>query len=188
MSESLSAAEYEKSLASASKWSLIGGVLAIIVGLVAIFVPAFTAFTSVSITLFLGWILLFGGAVMLVDAFGAEGASQKILHGLLAIVTGAVGLYLLVAPLDGTYKLTVILVIWFVAVGFIRLVSGIAHLGQQGAGFLMFNGFVSLLLGLLIANNLPSSATWAIGLLVGIELLFAGMTSVALHFAIKNSQ
>jgi uncharacterized membrane protein HdeD (DUF308 family) len=76
------------------------------------------------------------------------------------------------------------LVIWFVAVGFGRIAGGLAALGTPGAGLTIVNGAVSLLLGILIAKELPESSDWAIGLLVGIDFvifgLFALWTALAL--------
>ncbi len=168
----------------ASKWALVGGILSICAGTVAIIVPAVA---SVTTAIFIGWILVFAGAVTFVDAFSVKNAGRIAVRLVLAALTVGVGVYLLVEPLRGTYTLTVMLVIWFVAVGILRLVLGLAHLGQPGAGLLVFNGVVSLVLGILIGNNLPSSADWAIGLLVGIELIFAGITAIAVHAALKRS-
>jgi uncharacterized membrane protein HdeD (DUF308 family) len=71
-------------------------------------------------------------------------------------------------------------VIWFVATGTARLVIGLAELGAPGAGMVVLRGVLALALGILIAEQLPSSADWAIGLLVGVDLIFAGVTLVAL--------
>ena len=103
------------------------------------------------------------------------GLRHKLLRGLVAGLTFAAGLYLLVSPLEGTFTLTVMLVIWFVAVGILRIATGIAELGEPGAGYTILAGAVSLLLGVLIAVELPSSADWAIGLLVGIDFIVYGL-------------
>lgn len=172
-------------LKSASKFTLVWAILAIGTGVVAIIVPAVATVTT---AIFIGWILIFAGAVTFIDAFAAPSAARIALRVVLAVLTIAVGIYLLVEPLKGSYTLTVMLVIWFVAVGFIRLAAGLANLGRPGAGMYIFNGAVSLLLGILIGNNLPSSADWAIGLLVGIELIFSGITAIVIHSAIKDAQ
>jgi uncharacterized membrane protein HdeD (DUF308 family) len=174
----------QSEIQKASKWTLAGGILSICAGIVAIIVPAVA---SVTVAIFIGWILVFAGAVTFVDAFSVRSFGRIAVRLLLAVLTIGVGIYLLVEPLRGTYTLTVMLVIWFVAIGILRLVLGLAHIGQPGAGLLVFNGAVSLVLGILIGNNLPSSADWAIGLLVGIELIFAGITAIAVHSALKRS-
>jgi uncharacterized membrane protein HdeD (DUF308 family) len=80
------------------------------------------------------------------------------------------------------------LVIWFVAIGFVRLAGGLAHLGLPGAGTTAFSGLLSIVLGILIAEKLPSSADWAIGLIVGIDLLFFGVNALMLAAAAGGDQ
>jgi uncharacterized membrane protein HdeD (DUF308 family) len=96
------------------------------------------------------------------------------------VLTFAAGLYLLVAPLEGTFTLTVMLVIWFVAIGVLRIAMGVADWGAPGAGWVVLGGVLSLVLGLLIAEQLPESAAWALGLLVGIDMLFSGVQLIDL--------
>jgi uncharacterized membrane protein HdeD (DUF308 family) len=164
---------------------LAAGILSILAGIVVIAVPAIG---SVGMAIFLGWILIFASGIVLVDAFSSPGFSRTAFRVVLAIVTFAAGLYLLVAPLRGTYTLTVMLVIWFVAVGFTRIIVGIAEHGQPGWGLTVINGALSLILGILIGNRLPESSDWAIGLLVGIDLLFYGMTMVAAWSAVRHGR
>jgi uncharacterized membrane protein HdeD (DUF308 family) len=166
-------------------WLLVAGILALVAGVVAIVVPAVA---SVATAIFIGWILVFASGFLLFDAFaGGVQFARTSFRLLLAVVTFAAGLYLLVSPLDGTFTLTVMLVIWFVAVGFIRIVVGIAeYKSVPGAGLVIFSGVISLILGLLIANELPEAADWAIGLLVGIDLIFYGITVLALWWATRK--
>jgi uncharacterized membrane protein HdeD (DUF308 family) len=162
---------------------LAAGVLAIGAGLVAIIVPAAG---SAGMAILLGWVLVFAAGVLLVDAFSVVTFARTAFRVLLALATFAAGVYLLVSPLHGTYGLTVMLVIWFVAVGFTRIVIGIAEHGAPGWGLVVLNGALSLVLGILIANKLPESADWAIGLLVGIDLLFYGSTMVFAWYALGH--
>jgi uncharacterized membrane protein HdeD (DUF308 family) len=96
------------------------------------------------------------------------------------VLAFAAGLYMLVAPLDGAFTLTVILVIWFFASGSARLAVGFSEHGAPGAGLMVFSGLLAIGLGLLIALDLPSSADWAVGLIVGIDLIFGGVSLLAL--------
>lgn len=163
---------------------LVAGILAILAGIAAIVVPAVA---SVGMAIFIGWILVFASGVTLVDAFSGSTFSRTAFRVVLAVVTFGAGVYLLVAPLRGTYTLTVMLVLWFVAVGFTRIVVGIAEHGEPGWGFTVLNGAISLILGIMIARRLPESADWAIGLLVGIDLLFYGTTMVAGWYALRHA-
>ena len=160
---------------SGRKFLVISGVLAIVAGLVAIVVPAVA---SVGTAVFIGLMLLLSSLAIGLGAIAVEGAGRKLLRGLIALLTFAAGLYLLAAPLDGAFTLTVMLVIWFVAVGITRIATGLAELGTPGAGYTIFAGVVSLVLGIFIGNELPSSADWAIGLLVGIDFLMYGVLAL----------
>ena len=163
---------------------LVAGILAFVAGMVAIVVPAVA---SVGMAIFIGWILIFASGVALVDAFSGSTFARTAFRVVLAVVTFAAGLYLLVAPLRGTYTLTVMLVLWFVAVGFTRIVVGIAEHGEPGWGLTTLSGAISLILGVMIARRLPEAADWAIGLLVGIDLLFYGTTLIAAWYALRHA-
>jgi uncharacterized membrane protein HdeD (DUF308 family) len=106
----------------------------------------------------------------------------------LAVATFAAGIYLLVAPLEGTYTLTVMLVIWFVASGFTQIMIGLAEWKLPGAGLMAASGALSLILGILIANRLPEAAAWAIGLLVGVQLVFYGLAAVGTWYALGRTE
>jgi uncharacterized membrane protein HdeD (DUF308 family) len=161
---------------------MIAGVLEVILGAVAIIVPAVA---SVATAIFIGWVLVFASGFYAWDAFSVRHRGRTALRLVLAVLTFAAGVYLLVAPLDGVFTLTVMLVIWFAATGTARLVMGLAELGTPGAGWLAATGAMSLILAILIAVQLPSSAGWAIGLLVGINLLFSGMALIGLARELK---
>jgi uncharacterized membrane protein HdeD (DUF308 family) len=133
------------------------------------------AIASIATAIFVGWLLVFASALFVVDAFSTRDGRRIALRLLIAALSFAAGFYLLVAPLDGAFTLTVVLSMWFLAVGVARIATGIAQHRVPGAGMLVLNGALSLLLGLLIALQLPSSGTWAIGLVVGIDLLFTGV-------------
>jgi uncharacterized membrane protein HdeD (DUF308 family) len=154
---------------------VLGAVAAIAVGVVAILVPAVA---SVGTAIFTGFVLVAASVAIGLDALAAEGLGSKLLRGLAALLTLAAGLYLLVSPLDGTFTLTVMLVIWFVSIGIAQLAVGCAELGSPGAGYTIASGATSLVLGVLIGRELPSAADWAIGLLVGIQLVVFGLVSL----------
>ena len=93
---------------------------------------------SVATAIFIGWLLMFASALYVVDAYSIRADRTRMaLRLVMAVLTFAAGLYLLVAPLDGTFTLTVMLVLWFVAIGVARIVIGIMDrswlLGISGA-------------------------------------------------------
>jgi membrane protein HdeD len=156
--------------------TLVAGGLAVLGGIVAILVPALA---SVAIDLLVGWALVGLSAFVLIDAFSRHGFTRIAGRVLLGLATFAAGVYLHVAPLEGTYTLTVMLVIWFGAAGLTQIMIGLAEWKLPGAGLMALSGVASVVLGVLIANRLPEAAAWAIGLLVGIQLILYGMTAVA---------
>jgi uncharacterized membrane protein HdeD (DUF308 family) len=165
-------------------WLLVAGFLSILGGLAAIAVPAIA---SVTIAIFVGWLLIFTGIVMAIDAFSQRERGRVAVRALNAVLAVAVGIYLIVAPLSGTLTLTFILTAWFFATGAIMLAGAWQLRGIGGAGLMALNGALSLILGLLIAVDLPSSADWAIGLLVGINLLFWGVRALVAAGALQRA-
>jgi uncharacterized membrane protein HdeD (DUF308 family) len=153
------------------------GVLAIALGCVAILVPAVA---SVGTAIFIGWILIVAGAFLVAGAFTAQSIGTVMLRLLWAFLTVIVGLWLVIEPHNGTLTLTIVLGIYFLFMGVTRVAVAFASRGQPGAGLVGLGGFAGLLIGILVLVELPSSADWAIGLLVGIDLLFAGWTLVSL--------
>jgi uncharacterized membrane protein HdeD (DUF308 family) len=158
---------------------MIAGVLALLLGFVAIVVPAVA---SVGIAIFIGWILVLASGFEIVDALAVRDRGRMVMRLVFALLTFAAGLYLLVAPLRGVFTLTVVLVIWFFASGTARVLVGVAERGVPGAGMTIVSGLLSIALGILIAVKLPSSAEWAIGLIVGVDLLFAGTVLVSIAY------
>jgi uncharacterized membrane protein HdeD (DUF308 family) len=155
----------------ARRWLMVAGSLALLVGIVSIAVPVIA---SVTTAIFVGWVLL---------AFGIAAAIYAISHraplrGLEALVALAAGFYLLVFPLHGTVTLTFVLAVWFFASGVFSLAYALQWRGAPGWWLLVLGGVSSVILGFLIAASLPSSAAWAIGLLVGINLVFWGVRAL----------
>jgi uncharacterized membrane protein HdeD (DUF308 family) len=162
-------------------WKLLMGIgiLAILTGCFAILVPAVA---SVGTAIFIGWVLVFVGGVLIAAAFSAHSAGSLVVRLIWAILTLIVGLWLIIEPHNGTLTLTFVLGIYFLFMGVTRIAVAFLGRGQQGAGLMGLSGFCGLVIGILVLAKFPSSADWAIGLLVGIDLIFAGwtLTSIAL--------
>jgi uncharacterized membrane protein HdeD (DUF308 family) len=159
------------------------GVIAILIGCVAILVPAVA---SVGTAIFIGWILVIAGAFLIAGAFMAHSIGSVLLRLAWALLTVIVGLWLIVEPHNGTLTLTLVLGIYFLFMGITRIGIAFAGRGQPNAGLLGLSGFAGLLIGILVLAKFPSSADWAIGLLVGIDLIFAGWTLVAVALVGKD--
>jgi uncharacterized membrane protein HdeD (DUF308 family) len=155
----------------ARRWLTVAGVIALIAGLAAIAVPIVA---SVAIAVFVGWMLLLAGIPMAAHAI----ARREVIRGLEAFVTLIAALYLLLFPLSGTVTLTFVLSVWLFASGFLSLSAAAQLRGDPEAWMIAAAGVLSLILGFLIAASLPSSAAWAIGLPVGIDLIFWGVRAL----------
>jgi uncharacterized membrane protein HdeD (DUF308 family) len=102
------------------------------------------------------------------------------------VITLIAGLYLLIFPLSGTVSLTFILAVWFCTSGLLSLIAAVRRPDAPDMAMTAFGGALSVILGVLIAASLPSSAGWAIGLLVGINLIFWGVRALAGARALKR--
>lgn len=171
-------------LRQARRWLLVTGALSIVAGALALLVPVVA---SVATAIFIGWVLVFAGIVMGVNAHQRRAAASPALHYLNAALTLLVGLYLLIFPLTGTVTLTFMLAVWFLGIGAIELLAAFRARGVSGTWVIALNGAVSTALGVLIAMDLPSSAVWAIGLLVGINLVFWGVRAIIIAMALRRS-
>jgi uncharacterized membrane protein HdeD (DUF308 family) len=171
-------------LRSARRGLIATGILSIIVGVVALAVPAAA---SVGTALFLGWVLVFAGFVMTAHSFSrgsAGGITLGVLDGPLTLL---VGLYIVIFPLSGTVTLTFALAVWFFGIGVLEVLAAWRARGQPMAAVFAFSGVLSAILGALIVADLPSSAAWAIGLLVGINLVFWGVRALMLASMLKRA-
>jgi len=167
------------------RWLLTSvGVLALLGGIGAIIVPAVA---SVTMTIFIGWMLMFYGVVSFVRALGAHARrSTKLWRVLNALLAFAVGFYLVVLPLSGAITLTFLLAVWFFGTGVFSIAAAVELRRAPGVGWLVFDGILSLVLGVLIAVDLPSSAAWAIGLLVGVYLVWWGAGALTAAWALRR--
>jgi len=164
---------------------LIEGILLMILGLAAIIVPPLA---SLAVTIFLGWMFLISGAAGLAVTFWARqlpGFGWSLLSALLAI--GA-GLVLLVQPAAGALTLTIVVGAYFLAEGVATIMYSLEHRRELSArwSWLLFAGLLDLLIAAIIITGLPGSALWAVGLLVGINLLFGGVSLIGMALAARQ--
>ena len=161
-------------------WFLALGIVLIIVGFAAIVWP-FPA--TVAAKTVLGWLFLIGGIFMIIHAFqapGWQGFLWSLLVGILYLVAGG---YLAFFPLTGLLTLAFLLIILFAVEGIFEIILAFRLRPHEGWGFMLLSGIAALAVAVLIALDLPGSATWALGLLVGINLLFSGWSYVFLALA-----
>jgi uncharacterized membrane protein HdeD (DUF308 family) len=160
------------------------GVLLALLGLAAIIYPAVATAT---INILAGVLLIIAGVLSFGFAFSARDTGGVTLWIVVALVAIVVGIVFLSAPDIGTVTLTVLLAIWFIISGLTKIVAAFEQRGRTGAGVVAVNGVLSLILGALIAAELPDSSDWAIGLLLGIMFLVDGVGLIVLGWMARRA-
>jgi uncharacterized membrane protein HdeD (DUF308 family) len=161
---------------------LLEGILLIVLGTFAVLVPAVA---SVAATIVFGWILLLSGLIGLVATLRARQAPGFGWSMLSAVIGIAAGIILLAMPLQGTLSLTAVLIAFLLIEGVASILYALEHRkGSSGRwSWMLASGIVDLVLGLILLAGLPGTAVWALGLLIGINMIFGGWALVwmALH-------
>lgn len=160
------------------------GILMILLGAFAILIPNIATW---GMTVLVGWILVIGSGFLFAWSFTAPSALNLVVRVLWSLLTLGAGVFILVNPDKGAKALTLILIIYFLLSGAIRLGAAFAQRGIRGAGWLGLSGALSLVIGAIFWVDYPSSADWAVGLLVGIDLVFAGWTLILLSQEVKEA-
>lgn len=159
------------------------GFFAIVLGVIAIIAPAVAAGAVVIIV---GLTLLAVGIAEVVEGFRAASGSDRWVPLLLGLISGIAGVLVLAHPILGLGFLTLLLVAFFIVEGLFKLVAAFRYRPHPGWLWMLAGGALSLVLGLLIWNQWPLSGVWAIGILVGVDLLTTGLSLVVLGSAVKS--
>ena len=159
------------------------GVIAIILGILAMMMPGLT---GVSVVYLLGVIVLVAGIVRMIWAFQAGSLGRGLLMFAIGLLTLLAGFALLAHPLFASGVLTIMLAVYFILDGIGEIAAGIRVRPANGWGWLLFGGIVSIWLGLMIWRQFPLSGLWAIGILLGIKLFFIGLIMVTAGSAVRS--
>jgi len=161
---------------------LVEGVVLLVLGLTAVVIPPLA---TLAVTILFGWLFLVSGVMGLITTFWmrqAPGFWWALVSAVLGIVVGAL---LLALPVSGAFSLTIVLVAFFIIEGVASIMFALDHKRELSGrwGWMLASGVVDLILGAMIFAGLPSTAAWAIGLLVGINMVFGGsaLIGMALH-------
>jgi uncharacterized membrane protein HdeD (DUF308 family) len=165
---------------------LVEGVVLVILGLLAVLVPAIA---TLAVAVFLGWLFLVSGGVGLATTFltrGAPGFWWSLLSAVLAIVVGGL---LIGSPVSGVLSLTYVLIVFFLVEGIATIMYALEHRSQYPGrwAWMLASGIVDIILALIIVMGLPESAKWAIGLLVGINMVFGGMALITMALYARSA-
>jgi len=159
------------------------GILLIVLGVVSILSPAVAGGAVVTVV---GLILLVAGVVQILRAFQMAG-SEKALTIALGVIAALAGIAVVLHPILGLAFLTLLLAAYFVAEGIWKIIAGFRYRPAAGWGWLVSSGVLSLILGWLIWSQWPLSGLWAVGVLVGVNLLGTGASLVTLSQLISKT-
>ena len=174
-----------EALSMSRGWLITGGVLSIIVGLMAMSSPLFF---SVVIAQFLGAFALVSGAIALFLALFGKEVTHRALEALFALIRIAAGLTLLVCVASSIAVITLIFAVFLIVEG-IFLIGGAFRLRKHsGWSWTLINGIAALILGIMVYSRWPSDSAWVLGLFFGINLLFNGMSLLMLGLAAPKSR
>ena len=172
----------EKSLHEHWGLFLVEGIVLLVLGAGAIIIPPLA---SIAVTIIVGWVFLVSGVVGLFTTFrmrAAPGFWWALISAILGIVGG---IMLLASPLRALVPLTILLVAFFIIEGITSIMFALDHKRELSGrwGWMLVSGIVDLILAAVIFAGLPGTAAWAIGLLVGINMIFGGsaLIAMALH-------
>jgi len=163
--------------------SIVWAILLIVFGFLAIALPLGT---SLGVVLVVAWLIILSGGFQFIHAFQSQGAGSIAWKLLVAVVYLIAGIYFLTHPLLGLASFTLALAFFFVAEGVVDLIAYFQNRSSEGSGWILFDGIVTLILGILVWRHWPSTSGWVIGTLVGISLLMTGTTRLMLSLAARR--
>jgi uncharacterized membrane protein HdeD (DUF308 family) len=168
----------------ASTLSIVWGVLLIVLGMAAVGSPFLAA---VAVNVAIAWLIVLAGSIHVILAFRAHGAGSMIWKLLVGVAYVCFGVYLILHPVLAVASLTLVLASLFLIEGVLDIVLFAKMRSVGGSSWLLIDGIITLLLGLMIYMQWPSSAGWAIGTLVGISMIFSGVARVMMSLAVRRA-
>jgi uncharacterized membrane protein HdeD (DUF308 family) len=164
---------------------LAEGIVLVILGLIAIIVPPLA---TLAFTIIIGWLFLISGIMGLITTFWARGVPGFWWSLISAIIAIAAGVVLLLWPVSGSVSLTLLLIAFFVVEGIVSIMYAIEHRNQLSGQWIwmLISGIIDLILAAIIFAGLPGTALWALGLLVGINMVFGGAALIAMAMAARH--
>jgi uncharacterized membrane protein HdeD (DUF308 family) len=167
-----------------STWAIVWGVLLIVLGMLAVASPLMAA---VAVNVVIAWLIVVAGIVHLVVAFHTREAGSMVWRLLVGLAYVAFGIFLVARPAVGVASLTLVLASLFLVEGIFDIALYFNTRTIRGSGWFLFDGIITLLLGLMIYVPWPSSSAWAIGTLVGVSLIISGVTRVMMALAVRSA-
>jgi uncharacterized membrane protein HdeD (DUF308 family) len=167
----------------ASGWSIVLGVLMILVGMIAICAPLIA---GVVIVYVVAWTAIFNGGAQIVYGFRAHAGGRLALELLLGLLYIVAGVFILLHPAGGLLALTLIIASFLLVYGVIALVLAFQMRPVPGWGWVLFDAIVTILLGALVWAHWPINSEWVVGTLVGISFIASGVSRLMLALTVRR--
>ena len=167
----------------ASTWSILWGVLLIVFGMMAVGSPFLAA---VAVNAVLAWLIVFAGVIHVILAFHAHRAGSLLWKLLVGVAYVFFGVYLIRHPALAVASLTLLLASLFLIEGVLNILLYFKMRSLGGSIWVLTDGVITLLLGLMIYLQWPSSSGWAIGTLVGVSMIISGVARVMMSLAVRK--
>ena len=167
----------------ATGWSIALAVLMIIAGIIAMIEPGLA---GVVITYVIGWTAIFNGFAQIIFAFRTHGGWHVALEVILGIIYIIAGIFILIHPLGGLLALTLFLACFLLVYGIFALVLAFQMRPHRGWGWVLFDGIITILLGILIWAHWPFNSEWVVGTLFGISIFVSGITRLMVSLAVRR--
>ena len=166
-----------------AKLAVTIGIILIIVGILAVAAPLAA---GVSITIMVGTLLIIGGIGECFLAFQAGAFGRGLLIFVFGALMAVAGFYMVTQPVAGLATITLFLAAYFFVSGIFEIIASVQIRPSTGWGWMLFNGILTLLLGILIWRQFPLSGAWAVGVLFGIKMFFSGWTLLFIGNSVKE--
>lgn len=164
-------------------WSIIWGFGLIIFGMLAIGSPLLAA---VAVNAAMAWLIVLAGVVHFFLAFHEHGTGSVIWKLLVGIAYLFFGGYLIMHPVLGVASLTLVLAFLFLLEGTLDIIFFFKMRSRHGSSWVLLDGIITFILGLLIYIHWPSSSLWVVGILVGVSMIMSGVSRVMLSLAVRH--
>jgi|SRR6516225_3764480 len=167
-----------------SFWYLVEGVLLVAAGVLAVVYPLMS---SLTVIVLLGWLLVFSGVMQGISLIGARHVPHFWLQLISVVLAVLVGALFLRDPAQGMLSVTLLLIVFFMIEGISKVVFSLTIRPFPNWMWVLLSGLVGIVLSLVLWANLPITALWLVGLLLGIELISVGSALAYLAWRVREA-
>jgi uncharacterized membrane protein HdeD (DUF308 family) len=166
-----------------SLWYLLQGILMVVAGALALIYPLLA---SVAMVYLLAWVLIVSGALQALGLIGARHVPHYWLQLISVVLAIVIGVILLRQPESGLVIMTMLLIVFFMVEGISKIIFALTIRPFPNWGWVLASGLVGIVLGVYLWANMPVSAEWVLGVLLGIQLICEGAALAYLAWGVRT--